>query len=676
MFKSKKKLFILILVSIILFAFYYDFTSRADYSSLNIIAQKNQIKKQKTDFKKVIENTPKSNVMPSTCTDYVIPIENLSNWKKDKSAEIINHIKQLVNEHTDINLLDHIFKISGIGITNGRNIIQKNKDRSILPLLAKDGALLMSVNETRLFEQLLKEKDYKKLFEAFLNKELPLNGYSYIFLKNRPPISHILENDKNNSQNIIIKFINLGMQPTYIDLITATSLKLSVNFIESLYQASLLDANHIFQNYSDYSSLTTIAVKASSPHLVDYWLSKGSPAIPDPFDKFRSNALDLINSPKNDLQQEQYLEIFYILMDYNVKPSNKIIVDQLKKWLPNEVSASYHASYSILNNNKLSERWKPFVYFQVFELYKVALRDQLKTIGSDSPLNRCFLKMGNKMLKLAFENNSKFPLLNKIKNITFIKKNELIEQLKLAGLSTEEAIEKLKNNNDLFSKLAMQDLLNKKMQEEFSFKQKNNTENLTSKQNKAILKAFSDSQNNKWDDTVDIISQVQFSEEINEDNKIKLAIKLTLAITTNQSWDIIRSLLEQGATIEPNMIFILAKRNDVGLTNKLYKYGLDLDTQDYFGRNAIFHAVTYNAKSMVIYLINKGVKINVNSNGLDSLDQALLLINNNPSMIQIIEILINSGINILQSHKDKVNLYKDTAPKVYNQLTTNFPQLK
>ncbi|MBA6230591.1 MULTISPECIES: hypothetical protein [unclassified Colwellia] len=621
-------------------------------------------------------NSKSINDFSNLCDDYLTEINDLQAWKVSKKAEINRFINKLKNDGVDNTLLDHFSKLSGIGIIQGRNFTAPNKYRMNLPFLADINAQLMSSSEASLFQALLVKENYNELFNAFSEGALPLNNYSYISLKNVSPISHLLLKNKHEGVKLAFRLINIGIRPTYIDLITATELNLSVSFIDALYRASNLDVGIIFHELSRYKSLTTIAVRSSSPELVEYWLSLNSPHTPDPFDGFYSNALDLIASPENDKQKEKYLEIFLILMKYSVKPSNSLIVDRLTLWLPDDVSRKYLDFYSDISDNSLPIKSEPFINFKIIDLYRAILHGHLKLIGSDTILNKCFLKTGNKMLRLALNDSS--PDNKNNDGSRHLKSNidklKLIEKYSLKNQTLEMVKETLKGKKDLTSKLVLQDFVNKDLIKKLE-KQKLIHKSYPKSKTKAINEAFAAASKN-WESTEKIISDIEFSDIENENNETKLAIKLNFAITTGQPWETIRQLLENGAKLGPNIIFILTRNNNVSLTRKLYSYGLDIHLKDAAGNNAIYHGVIHKAKDIIDYLLSQGVSVNVNSGGLDSLDQALLLVKSDFSVLNIIDTLLRNGITVVQSHKEKVLSFKENDRNLYDQILKQFPQLE
>lgn len=371
-------------------------------------------------------NNISADFIDNICQDYVLPIENINDWKQEKIALIKEIYKRLQTKKINLKKIDYISDFSGVGFMKGRIFSNLQKDNEFLPRHADNDSELMTEVEQKLFIDLLTENNYKALANAFLKGIIPLNKYVLKDWKYLPPISHILNHESNEAgQNFILELIKLGEKPTFIDLITATKLNLQVSFVSHLYNANNIDATRIYIDIGDYKSLSLIATEVRSTDLLEYWLSLDSPASPD---MFNGNSLDLISSLKDESDKETFLEMFITLMSNGVRANQEWTSDDLSNWLPDDIRKRHEAEYSILNDNKLPKAWKPFVYLTVFEIYRTVLHGQLKTPGTDELTNRCFLSEGNRLVQLVVKKKSqkklatlKNALLSIQKRMTFLR---------------------------------------------------------------------------------------------------------------------------------------------------------------------------------------------------------------------------------------------------------------
>lgn len=617
-------------------------------------------------------NQPQTNLILNLCENYLTPIEDISLWSKEKSHEIKKFYQNLSNGNTDTERtkLDYISTFSGVNFMRGRIFSINPFERKILPHLADEKAEIMKNNASALFSKLLEENKLVELIQFFSKGELPINGYVYYPYKVLPPISHILlKNSTKQGQDAVLQLLDLGATPAFIDLVTATELSLPISFVDRLYMAGKADAARVYFDLGFYNSLALVATKSLSPELVSYWLSLNSPASPDPF---HFNALDLLETPKNESQKSSSIEIFTSLMENRVKPNYQSTVDKLLSWLPKDLINRYKSTFSEINDNKIPENWKPFVYVNVFELYKIALKGHLRKEGSDIITNRCFLLMGNKMIRLALSKKSKKRTIGiKTKNISFeLEAKKLIKKIHTGNITIDELIDNLSMRNDLVGRLAIQELLLSNVHNQLNSQNNRFKNEISEEKRDALESAFSDLKLHDWQNVEEIISDI---EEAND--KEKIDILLMMAISSNQDWLTIESLLEQGADLPDNSIILLAQSNNVSLARRLLPYGLNIKLIDSIGNNAFYYSVIFNAKEMIVFLLSQGVELNINSKGLDPLDHALAQLKYQTEIIQIIELLINGGINISKSHKERASSYSNSNPAIYNQLISKFPQL-
>jgi hypothetical protein len=615
-------------------------------------------------------NQPQTDLTLNICDNYLTKIEDISLWSKEKSHEIKKFYQNLVNGNTERTKLDYISIFSGVNFMRGRIFSINPFERKMLPPLADTNAEIMKNNASALFSQLIEEDNLVKLIQSFSKGELPINGYVYYSYKVIPPISHILlKNSNKRGQDAVLQLLDLGASPAFIDLVTATELSLPISFVDRLYMAGNANATRVYFDLGYYNSLALVATKSLSPELVSYWLSLNSPASPDPF---HLNALDLLETPKNENQKNAYIEIFLSLMENGVKPNYQSTVDNLLSWLPKDLINSYESTFSEINDNKIPEDWKPSVYVNVFELYKIALQGHLQEEGTDIITNRCFLLMGNKMISLALSKKSKKRAIGvETKNISFeLAAKKLLKEKQTENITIDELIDNLSMRNDLVGKLAIQGLLLSNVQNQLDSQNNRFKNEVSEEQRDALESAFTALELDDWQSIEEIIFDI---EESNDKEKIDML--LMIAISSNQNWLTIESLLEQGADLPKNSIILLAQSNNVSLARRLIPYGLNIKLIDSIGNNAFYYSVIFNAKEMIAFLLSQGVELNINSKGLDPLDHALALIKYQTEIIQIVELLINGGINISKSHKERTSSYSHSNPSIYNQLISKFPQL-
>lgn len=616
------------------------------------------------------ESLLKQDVFQNVCDDYLVDAHDFSSWSNDRREEIKEYYRKLALINVEHAKLDFISVLSGVGVLRGRALLTKN--RKVLPQIASDNAKVMTDSANNLFSLFMQENKFQELLELFSDKKIPLDYYAYFDFKVLPPISHIILKDHTiNGLYFVRELIELGAKPKLIDLVTATKLGLPVEFVDRLYMAGEIDPSKVFLDTGFYSSLTLEAVKANSADLVSYWLSLNSPPSPD---KFHFNALDLLKLPEENTGYNKYEEIFLMLMKEGVRPNYKSTIERLSISLPSELKIKFQNFYSEINGRTIPKEWKPFVHVNVFELYKLALKGRVRYEGTDIITNRCFLLMGNKVISDIFAKKSK-KVADKINNNTHIQSVDDIAKKTLHnilsdGISIEDALASFSGQYDLTSKLVLNELLALQVKQQFEEKNEISKANISNKDKELVDVVLDGLPNKDW---VSIEESVEKLGGVNEVEKLNILLQLSLL--TRENWSVIKSFLDRGAILPVNTILILAQNNDASLARKLMNYRLNINFVDPMGKNAYYYSVTFSANEIILFLLEHKVDININSLGLDPLDLALSLLEYQKNMMKIIGLLINGGIRIQESHKERVNYFKMVEPDIYKDLTDSFPQL-
>jgi hypothetical protein len=225
--------------------------------------------------------------------------------------------------------------------------------------------------------------------------------------------------------------------------------------------------------------------------------------------------------------------------------------------------------------------------------------------------------------------------------------------------------------------------LSKKLQNDAIYKAKllNSTETEASKKEilenididlvNAMEGLFKSSRDNDWE------SFLSLTDLLNVADVTTLNLALFKAISNNAPIEVIKKLLGLGAQFQPEVLTILALKNNVVLTKELIPLGLDIHGVDKQGRNGISQTlVIFDSRDMFDFFLNNGVSVNPRTLGVDPLDMALLkLLKENDSTLYYIETLIDYGASIGSSHKKLLLLLEQDNPSLYERLTVLAPRL-
>ncbi|MCY7296286.1 hypothetical protein [Alteromonas sp. a30] len=142
------------------------------------------------------------------------------------------------------------------------------------------------------------------------------------------------------------------------------------------------------------------------------------------------------------------------------------------------------------------------------------------------------------------------------------------------------------------------------------------------------------------------------------------------SISHNAPLSVVKRLLQQGATLQPHFINILAQKNNVKLAKKLVPLGLDLHGADLFGRNALHHVLTdFQSKEMFDYLLSKNVAVDAKMGDKDPLYLALKRALTHQDAVYYINALIGKGAPILDAHNTLLEQIRHDNPRVYQSIS-------
>ena len=175
--------------------------------------------------------------------------------------------------------------------------------------------------------------------------------------------------------------------------------------------------------------------------------------------------------------------------------------------------------------------------------------------------------------------------------------------------------------------------------------------------------------NNKdWDELM------SFANSMQQVSPETLQIILSHALQQDAPLFVIIDLLNQGATLPGNTIFILVIKGQLTKIIELQNYGLDIFYSEPLIGNSINVAVQYKSKFSVLnLLLHQGVGTNIRVSGLDPLDIALSDYFKNGKNIEIVSKLIEYDSAIELSHFQIVESNRVNKLKYYNNLVMKLP---
>jgi hypothetical protein len=120
-----------------------------------------------------------------------------------------------------------------------------------------------------------------------------------------------------------------------------------------------------------------------------------------------------------------------------------------------------------------------------------------------------------------------------------------------------------------------------------------------------------------------------------------LNLQILMALRQNKSYDALLSLLNEGAELPENAIFLLTANNNIKLIKQLRQHKLNIHAQDQAGNTALHYALrTGSTDEMFDYLIHEGINI---TQGADLLREAIQAFNTRGNTAYFISQLVLNG---------------------------------
>ena len=167
----------------------------------------------------------------------------------------------------------------------------------------------------------------------------------------------------------------------------------------------------------------------------------------------------------------------------------------------------------------------------------------------------------------------------------------------------------------------------------------------------------------KWPEIVTIAQQ------FDAQSADSLDYILFQSISHDAPVSLVKTLLAQGASLQPHFINILAQKNNLALAKALVPLGLDLHGADMFGRNALHHALEdFQSKAMFDYLLSEKVAVDARMGDKDPLLIALNRALTHNDALYYINALLAHQAPVLPVHRALLAKIKVAKPDIYQAI--------
>ena len=672
----------------------YLFTGEHDSAASLSIEETSNFAYTQTSEKNQTSNGLGSEENTELCDEFFDHALETPEWQQLKAEQIKTMFIALKDQGYRSDKYDLMAVSTGIGLHKGRDIReQQGENNSLFANIIKQQRTF-GRSQSVLFNRYLMKKDFVEMIKAFSDKTFPINKYvqgRHYYLS---PIALVIESVED-SFTVVSHLIDAGVVVTYHDLMTATEFGFDENKLSYLYNNSQLDAAKVWRDDGRYESLVTIALAHRQLEAFSYWLSQGSPPVPDAFSK---NTLDKLSLVDVKADYETIERMFVVLMQYDVIAHNANTYSNLKSWLKPALFNQYETQLKRQHPYQASPELQQDVSNATIQFMNTLFDTSVTTSTHSEQVVRCFIDKAKERVSQLFsaqlsENALKDsdPLEHRL-----IKANQLLVQTKLEQGSAKNILAKLAINRDWVTKLAADIYMDERIRtlderirtlsKQSQRYRQQYVKNLSEADRKRYYQLFNEIRKyngaDKWSKIVAAFQELKNirSRYLNADSSVQRmedAHLMFLALYLGKGIEVIKELISHGAVFPTYTVGLLSVTDNIVLLKQLVALGLDLYQSNLDGENGLVDSINNQAIKMTEYLIYHGVSIAQNVYGSDALDHVLTsgeLSNNN--IMHITSLLINAGAMVELSHQQATRHLKVTNAPLYQQLIERFVELK
>mgnify|MGYP000512719217 CR=1 FL=1 len=676
----KIKLLTVTVIALVLYLFANYFLT--DSESINLkhenMAGANQRKFDKQILDKDMDKFAKemqNYVTTASCEDFLVPFELTENWRFELKEEIRNILTKSIYQGLDGQDFDHVLHLAGIPLSDGKQLIGLyNTEKTNLPIIAGESGVELPHKQREVLFDYLIDNNIDGIL-ALQEKSAYFSQETYVIGPNGQYslLSSVLKansSDLESAQKYTEKLLSFGVIATYQDLFVATNLEMPFEILELMLSSNTLTPSFSLLFEGELKSLAQLAMEKENVELLDFWLSKGSPAILEPT---QANLLDLLEPPLTNEEINSKIELFQTLIKYDISPNLKNTQTRLKSWLPEKVYQRFASRIELKKSMSALVANKASVSFAVENIMSTVLAPHVRKNESLRFENPCFEAEAKRLIGAIFSNSNtmNFDLKASLNTKTRLELQKVANSHLIASHSESEVsfISRFSETESIEAKLALvryratnvETSIESARKRQYSKGEQERIERDDIIVNLAI--------NGQWPQVFELLEVESFHFTI-------IDLLTTYAIEQSKDFNLIELLHSHGGTLSPSIMHTIVKKGDVQLAKQFKRLGLNFYQSSKKGNNAVRTAVFYKKLAMLDYLISLGVSVKPYQFGLDPLDIALInlkLGQNNPIFVRT---LINAGAPIELSHKETTIDISSVNFETYLTLIQEFPELR
>lgn len=605
------------------------------------------------------------------CYENVDESKLTRSWVKQTYGEISQHLTFLQSKFDDETIIDHISTKAGFSVTDARTMRNGYTLPITQPLYTQTE--VSSAGQKQWFRKTrrIRNKEFGLLLTDLNQKILP--GDKWYWSQNRAVFIYqwVMGASLNNEQKhgLLRGMLKLDIPVYASDLAAATAANIPVDIVQSMYQASDVDAVQRLHHGPDHRSFTLGAMVAQNVPLTEFWLEQGSSAHPDPY---KGNGLDILARFNDQLSQQQINRLYQLIspeVDGVVHFAN---LSRLAKLVSPEVLQQHPLSHRPLPPSPELD-----LSSFIFQLQQMIIQSILfLPVTELSP--ECQNQLAHQFSGYIFKHTQAMKK-QQDEDINRSVKEQIKQQkqhkdaliAEAEGLfSAQENIEKhLAPNSSLESKELLAYYRHKLLEQEIAAQQEQ-TQATSPDNNQSFNELYELAKQGSWQQVMEKLSTIEPSRR----QEIATSMLFIPVFHNFEPWAV-RGLFDAGATLPGEFMALLLMTNKVPLAKLLLPYGLDIHSPTSRGQTPVSQAASTGEVEMLHWLIKEGSSVLPQTNGFDALDRALRSQSPQQDKLTMIRLLLDQGIHIVDSHRQIVASFKPYRQQEYQAIIEQFPQL-
>ncbi|TDF34384.1 hypothetical protein EYS14_24815 [Alteromonadaceae bacterium M269] len=594
------------------------------------------------------------------CLSLVDGFQFSSTQREEKYREIKELMNNELNRGSPIISLDYSAILSNMGLAKARDLRREKNGREV-----KYNSTKVDVVSRRLnleVNEYISTHSFEETLEFISDNSIDTQSY-YRGEQGLSTLMDIINNQYEiDDLERIERQIDIGIEPTEFDLVSATRQSMALPILKALYSAATVNVDSIYNRGFRYESLASIALQSGNFENLQFWLELGSPLNVDPL---LQDSTSILLKNRYKYTAPEIDEIASVIIREPILKSSYTALEEQLSFTGESLSdvkiLKNIEEYLTLSERTLSEDLARQIFHIVIE--------GIFSFSEDTNA-KCFNAVGRYLTPFVMQGGSNNTLL-----ITTVEDTDYTQRIDEAkGLfSVPNEVERYLGSDDsLDGKLAIEQYrleLALESAENIRRSLENDPKYIEAKQ--SISDVIRLARQGRWEEALSLLKS------LNLDSSDIYGSLIFIALTVEEKpFERIRDLIKLGGELPPSFMLVLIQYDNVDLAKRLLPLGLDITTPVPPNNNLLKDVVSTGSPEMLNFLLSNGAKVDQFELGLDALDIALRSFDHSDNRSErLVGSLLGAGKLIEASHLSIVSGFKSTRPELYDHISLLFPEL-